>query len=1100
MDLWTDSKFKAFVSYSSRDSAIGATFQRQLEYYKIPRPLRGVRTSFGVVPRRLTPLFRDRSDLEASEDLSRRLEQALRQSAWLIVLCSPRSAASRWVNKEIATFKLMGRASRIIAVLVDGHASEYSAERNPEGAFPPSLVRMVDQDGNLSDALAPEPFAPDLRERASDGSGGDGAQFALLKVVARMTDIGLLELTQRQNEAERAERRLYAALAAGAVSLAAIALVAAWFAIGQRNEALRAGSRIFARAAHEATEGHWPDRGIWLALHGLPRTDNIVSLTKRPMEPSALGRLSGALSHFGNRMKLAVPGNEAATHAIYLPDEKHVLVLLDRSAVLVPVGSDRVESRVLSSLAASPAAIAPDGTAVALSEGSTATVVDMASGEVKATLTGHSTPIWSVAFSADGVLIATGSYDETARVWDAKSGRQLAVLIGHTAPVAQVSFSPDGTRVLTLANDQTARLWSSASGDQLRVFRDKGNVVNAALFSPSGDRIAMTNGSGSVLIWNLGAKAPPTVLNGHEASISAANFSPDGRRLVTASHDGTARIWDIETGNEIFKMTHPRNPALMSVSPGAPFLRSAVFSPDGQRVLTAADGGQIRVWDATSGATVKVFNTEPNRYRVPATTASYSPSGEKVLAISSHVFVLDALAGSEKLTLRGNAGDVTGAAYSPDGRTVVTIHEDWNTIAWDSRTGKKLYSLGRAAGSPFAVVFNSVGDKFLTGSYDHTARYWDARTGKLIAEVVHSESDLTSVAISRNGSLIATAGGNYAKISDAETGGLVAVLRGPEGTRMSSVDFSLDSARVVTSGDDGVVRTWSAPDGRETGLLIGHRGEVLRAQFSPNGRTILSAGSDKTAALWNAQSGERMLTLEGHGASLTDAVFSPDGKLIVTSSIDQTARLWNAKDGTFIAELRGQAGELGHASFSADSTRLITAARYGNGVAHIWDTTTGAPIVSLLGHTRAINAAHFSPDGQSIVTASSDGTARIWGAPRALDQPEALIADACEGLARYGRTFELEEAADLGTQDAVTVPCGRGGDWLQALSTTFRWTGRGPQRRSRPAPLRRSRSRSRRRPLPGPPAARTDDERLMATRCPASCHRTSSNARRRPRP
>jgi WD40 repeat protein len=1000
MDLWKGCKFRAFISYSSQDSDQGAKFQRLMEHYKIPRQLRSRETDHGRVPDRLTPLFRDRSDLEANEDLPAKIDQALQDSAWLIVLCSPRAASSRWVNKEISTFKRVGKATRIIAVLVDGLPSEYNAERNPQGAFPPALVRVVDHDGTLMDAIAPEPFAPDLRPPANDGSGGDGMHFALLKVVARMTGVALIELTQRQNEAERAERRLYRALAIGGFSLAVAAVTAAWFAIGQRNEALRAESRVLARAAHEATEANWPDRGLWLALHGLPSTESVWSLADRPMEPLALGRLSEALIEFGNRTMLF--NEKQVKEAIFLPDERHVLVLLDASSMLVDLTAKSGVTRLLSSHASHPAAASPDSTAVALSDRNKVSIVDIATGEVKANLEGHSGPIWSVVYSPDGARIATGSYDRTARVWDAKTGHQLALLQGHKAPVERVAFSTDGTLVLTYANDETARLWSGQTGKPLRVFRDRGNVLTGALLSPVGDRIVTTNGKGTALVWDIKKAAPLHVLIGHKDTISAADFSRDGSRLVTASHDATARIWDVKSGIEMVAMSHPLDPALVSIVPGGPIVRSAKFSLDGQRVVTAADS-QIRVWDVVSGTALKVFNTEANRYQRRDITVSYSPSGEKLLAVSTDVSILDPLAGSERLTLRGKAGDVTGAAYSPDGRMIVTTHENWGVIGWDSGSGRKLFSLGQQAGSVFAVVFNATGDRFLTASYDHVARYWNAKGG-LVATLVH-DAELTSIAVSANGVFLATAGGSFVRIWDATSGELVAILPNREGIGIKSVSFSPDSAQVLAGGDDGIARIWPVRGGRSTSTAKKHAGEIVRAVFSPNGDLFLTAGADGIANLWDARTAEFSRALQGHAAALTAASFSPDGRLVVTSSMDQTARLWKVRDGSLVAELRGQAGELVHASFSPDSTRVITAAEYGTGVAHIWDTQYGAPIVSLRGHTRAINTAVFSPNGRSIVTASSDGTARVWDAPRAIAEPAALIRDACQSLEAYGRHF-----------------------------------------------------------------------------------------------
>src|SRR4051812_28366232 len=97
--------YRAFISYSHRDKQLARRLHRELESYRIPAKLVGKVTGVGVVPRRLRPIFRDREELPASGDLSAELSEALRQSRFLVVICSPASAKSRWVNEEILQFK-----------------------------------------------------------------------------------------------------------------------------------------------------------------------------------------------------------------------------------------------------------------------------------------------------------------------------------------------------------------------------------------------------------------------------------------------------------------------------------------------------------------------------------------------------------------------------------------------------------------------------------------------------------------------------------------------------------------------------------------------------------------------------------------------------------------------------------------------------------------------------------------------------------------------------------------------------------------------------------------------------------------------------------
>src|SRR5665647_743275 len=106
-------RYWAFISYSHQDKSWGRWLHRALETYRVPQRLVGMPVAAGTIPARLTPVFRDRDELPTATDLDRTVAEALRQSWSLIVICSPASAQSRWVNEEVRAFQQLGRAERI---------------------------------------------------------------------------------------------------------------------------------------------------------------------------------------------------------------------------------------------------------------------------------------------------------------------------------------------------------------------------------------------------------------------------------------------------------------------------------------------------------------------------------------------------------------------------------------------------------------------------------------------------------------------------------------------------------------------------------------------------------------------------------------------------------------------------------------------------------------------------------------------------------------------------------------------------------------------------------------------------------------------------
>src|ERR1700683_242288 len=165
-------KFKAFISYSHTDGDTAGWLHKALERYRIPKELRGTSGRDGPIPERLFPIFRDRADLSSSPNLSESIREALRASAYLIVICSPAAAGSRWVNQEIIEFIKLGRADRIHALIVDGDPSL----EGEGGCFPPALHANLGPDGDVVPSPSREVLAADLRP---DADGKDDAKLKL---------------------------------------------------------------------------------------------------------------------------------------------------------------------------------------------------------------------------------------------------------------------------------------------------------------------------------------------------------------------------------------------------------------------------------------------------------------------------------------------------------------------------------------------------------------------------------------------------------------------------------------------------------------------------------------------------------------------------------------------------------------------------------------------------------------------------------------------------------------------------------------------------------------------------------------------------------
>jgi hypothetical protein len=210
------SRYRAFISYSHADAAFGRMLHRKLESYRVPSRLVGKETARGTVPARLAPIFRDREELAAADDLSAEVKAALADSACLIIVCSPNSKASPWVAREIELFRsLHGEARPVLAALIEGE---------PKDCFPDPLHRTM-PDGALR-----EPIAADFRKT------GDGRKLALLKLIAGVSGLDLDALVQR--DAQRRFGRVTAVTVAAVLALLVTGLLLV-MALNARAEAER---------------------------------------------------------------------------------------------------------------------------------------------------------------------------------------------------------------------------------------------------------------------------------------------------------------------------------------------------------------------------------------------------------------------------------------------------------------------------------------------------------------------------------------------------------------------------------------------------------------------------------------------------------------------------------------------------------------------------------------------------------------------------------------------------------------------------------------------------------------------------------------------
>jgi predicted NACHT family NTPase len=567
--------------------------------------------------------------------------------------------------------------------------------------------------------------------------------------------------------------------------------------------------------------------------------------------------------------------------------------------------------------------------------------------------------IFSIAFTSDGQILATGDGNGSIRLWDVINGKELRILSEHSDLVWSIAFSKDNKLLASASNDKKLVIWNVETGQCLTINIEQSGGCYSVKFHPLNSSVISSCIDGTIRIWDSNSGVHIATLEGHTAVVRSICLDQSGSILVSGGSDGTVRVWSLESGQCIRIHTSDSR-----------IIRQVIISPDGQTI--AFDDYKSIFLQSINGNSLGILEGHDDWVY----SMAFSQDGNFLASGSrdTKVKIWDVASRTCVATLEGHTNTVHAAAFSPTQLIVATGGFDSSLRLWDITSATPLKIFQGDMTWIRAVRFQVEASTIVSGDDNGDIKIWDMNQRRCTALMRGHTKAIYSICSSNDNELVISSGYDKTIRIWSLTNYQCQKVLQAEST-VFSVALCADKSMFATGHHSSIIKLWNTASGECIRNFEGHTGWVKSVQFSPNEQLLASCSSDKTVRVWNVSNGNCLQVLNLYSDYLLSVAFHSSGKWLATGGYEGVVRILSLETAGCIGELQGHGSWIRCIAFQPNSDLLASAGN--DATIRLWSMESGRCLM-ILHHTSIVESIAFSQDGSQLVSSGRDGAVRIW--------------------------------------------------------------------------------------------------------------------------